>query len=365
MPGKISNKSSRLWAKGRRRNRICWFSDEGSVETWLMSMAKPPTIRDVARLSGVSTATVSRYFSGKADAVSPHKIESVQRAAKALGYTPSEIGRSLRLSQSRVVMMLVPDATNHFTADVAVSVESALKDIGLSMVLANTGEKAAQQDRLLSDAQGLRARAIILQGAIDTPRLREFVEQHRNLIFVNRRPASGIVAPYVGIDNFQAGFSVGRYFVQQGYANPVAIHAPRHYSGSTDRLDGFLAGLGEGVNVRQFECAYTMQAGYDCARSLLANASVKYSIFCANDMIAYGVHRAAIEQSFSIPEDLVIFGFDDNRLNEWLAPWLSTVRVPALDFGPAIAELISSGQTDQPETRNIILPFSLQLRESA
>ncbi|QKX00746.1 MULTISPECIES: LacI family DNA-binding transcriptional regulator [unclassified Agrobacterium] len=328
-------------------------------------MAKPPTIRDVARLSGVSTATVSRYFSGKADAVSPHKIESVQRAAKALGYTPSEIGRSLRLSQSRVVMMLVPDATNHFTADVAVSVESALKDIGLSMVLANTGEKAAQQDRLLSDAQGLRARAIILQGAIDTPRLREFVEQHRNLIFVNRRPASGIVAPYVGIDNFQAGFSVGRYFVQQGYANPVAIHAPRHYSGSTDRLDGFLAGLGEGVNVRQFECAYTMQAGYDCARSLLANASVKYSIFCANDMIAYGVHRAAIEQSFSIPEDLVIFGFDDNRLNEWLAPWLSTVRVPALDFGPAIAELISSGQTDQPETRNIILPFSLQLRESA
>lgn len=262
-------------------------------------------------------------------------------------------------------MMLVPDATNHFTADVAVSVESALKEIGLSMVLANTGEKAAQQDRLLSHAQGLRVRAIILQGAIDTPRLREFVEQHRNLIFVNRRPASGIIAPYVGIDNFQAGFSVGRYFVQRGYANPVAIHAPRHYSGSTARLDGFLAGLGEGVNVRQFECAYTMQAGYDCARSLLANASVKYSIFCANDMIAYGVHRAAIEQSFSIPEDLVIFGFDDNRLNEWLAPWLSTVRVPALDFGPAIAELISSGQTDQPEARNIILPFSLQLRESA
>jgi LacI family transcriptional regulator len=329
-------------------------------------MAKPPTIRDVARLSGVSTATVSRYFSGKADAVSPRKIESVQRAAKVLGYTPSEIGRSLRLSQSRVVMMLVPDATNHFTADVAVSVESALKEIGLSMVLANTGEKAAQQDRLLSDAQGLRARTIILQGAIDTPRLREFVAQHRNLIFVNRMPASGMAAPYVGIDNFQAGFSVGKYFVERAYINPVAIHGPRHYSGSTARLDGFLAGLGEGARVRQFESAYTMQAGYDCAQSLLENEPAKYSIFCANDMIAYGVHRAAVEKGLNIPEDLVIFGFDDNRLNEWLAPWLSTVRVPALDFGPAIAELISSHHADNPQqAKDVILPFSLQLRQSA
>lgn len=328
-------------------------------------MAKPPTIRDVARLSGVSTATVSRYFSGKADSVSPHKIESVRRAAKALGYTPSEIGRSLRLSQSRVVMMLVPDATNHFTADVAVSVESALKEIGLSMVLANTGENAIQQDQLLADAQGLRARAIVLQGAIDTPRLREFVGQHRNLIFVNRKPAQGIVAPYVGIDNFQAGLAVGRHFVERGYPNPVAIHGPRHYSGSTARLDGFLAGLGEGAKVRQFECAYTMQAGYDCARLLLADASNKYSVFCANDMIAYGVHRAAVERGLDVPEDLVIFGFDDNRLNEWLAPWLSTVRVPAFDFGPAIAELISTAKADEAPARNIILPFSLQLRQSA
>lgn len=328
-------------------------------------MAKPPTIRDVARLSGVSTATVSRYFSGKAASVSPRKIESVRRAAETLGYTPSEIGRSLRLSQSRVVMMLVSDATNHFTADVAVSVESALKEIGLSMVLANTGENALQQDRLLADAQGLRARAIILQGAIDTPRLRELVTQHNNLIFVNRRPAQGIIAPYVGIDNFEAGLAVGRHFAERGYTNPVAIHAPRHYSGSTARLDGFLEGLGKDVNVRQFESPYTMQAGYDCAHSLLSNSPKKYSIFCANDMIAYGVHRAAIERGLSVPEDLIIFGFDDNRLNEWLAPWLSTVRVPAFDFGPAIAELISTADTDESQARNIILPFSLQLRQSA
>lgn len=328
-------------------------------------MTKPPTIRDVARLSGVSTATVSRYFSGKAASIAPHTLESVRIAAQTLGYTPSEIGRSLRLAQSRVVVMLVPDATNHFTADIAVSVESALKGIGLSMVLANTGENPAQQDRLLADALGLRARAIILQGAIDTPKLRELVATQGNLIFANRRPAQGIVAPYVGIDNFEAGLAVGRYFIERGYENWIAIHGPRHYFGSTARLDGFIAGVGNGDRVRQFESPYTMQAGYDHACRLLDEAPKKYSVFCANDMIAYGFYRAAMERGLRVPEDLVIFGFDDNRLNEWLAPWLTTVKVPALDFGPAIAELLVTPKSAFADARSIILPFELKFRQSA
>lgn len=261
--------------------------------------------------------------------------------------------------------MLVPDATNHFTADIAVSVESALKEIGLSMVLANTGENPAQQDRLLADALGLRARAIILQGAIDTPKLRELAARQNNLIFVNRRPAQGILAPYVGIDNFEAGLAVGRHFAERAYTNCVAIHGPKHYSGSTARLDGFLAGLGDNVEVLQFESAFTMQAGYDCASRLLEAVPKKYSIFCANDMIAYGVYRAAFERHLHVPEDLVVCGFDDNRLNEWLAPWLTTVKVPALDFGPAIAELIGMQLPDDTQRKNIILPFTLQLRQSA
>lgn len=144
---------------------------------------------------GVSTATVSRYFGGKANALAPETLEVVRKAAETLGYTPSEIGRSLRLARSRVVVMMVPDAANTFTTDVAASVEQALKKYELSMVLANSAEDPDQQDRLLTDAHGLRARAIILQGAIDTPPLRAMAVRQENIIFVNRRPPNGIVAP--------------------------------------------------------------------------------------------------------------------------------------------------------------------------
>ncbi len=328
-------------------------------------MKKPPTVRDVARLSGVSTATVSRYFSGKTDVIAPDTLENVRNAAEALGYTPSEIGRSLRLSRSRVVVMLVPDATNHFTADVAASVERALKEYELSMVLANAAEDPKQQDRLLTDALGLRARAIILQGAIDTPQLREMAGRQDNLIFVNRRPAEGISAPYVGIDNYAAGHAVGHYFRERKYENCVAISGPREFSGSSERLQGFLDGLGRQTAVQHFETAFTMEGGYEIGTKFLSETRTRFSVFCGNDMIAYGVHRAAVERRMRIPEDLVLFGFDDNRLNEWLAPWLSTVKVPAFDYGPAIASLVSETRDLSQEAANIILPFELKLRGSA
>lgn len=328
-------------------------------------MTKPPTVHDVARLSGLSTATVSRYFGGKADAIAPETIEKVKKAAETLGYTPSEIGRSLRLARSRVVVMMVPDATNHFTADVAASVENALKGVGLSMVLANASEDAEQQDRLLVDAQGLRARAIVLQGAIDTPRLREICARQNNVIFVNRRPAEGIVAPYVGVDNYAAGFAVGKYFAERGYQNCVALHGPKTYSGSTERLEGFIAGLDNSGSVQQIEGNYTMESGYERGRELLISSSAKLSIFCGNDMIAYGVHRAALELKRRIPEDLILMGFDDNRLNEWLAPWLSTVSVPATDFGPAIANLIDHPSNVAIGKQNILVPFKINFRGSA
>jgi len=327
-------------------------------------MTKPPTVKDVARLSGVSTATVSRYFGGKADAIAPQTLENVKRAAEILGYTPSEIGRSLRLARSRVVVMLVPDAANHFTADVAASVENAVKKIGLSMVLANASEDAEQQDRLLADALGLRARAIVLQGAIDTPRLRDLCARQNNVIFVNRRPAEGIIAPYVGVDNYAAGYAVGQYFAKRGYHDCVAIHGPKTYSGSTERLEGFIAGLGKSGAIQLVESAYTMEGGYEHGRRLLEEPGKKRAIFCGNDMIAYGVHRAALEKNLRVPDDVVLMGFDDNRLNDWLAPWLSTVSVPAFDFGPAISDLIEE-RPKEPSSRNILLPFQIKLRGSA
>lgn len=326
-------------------------------------MSKPATVHDVARLSGVSTATISRYFNGKTDALSPKTLERVRKAVQELNYTPSQVGRSLRLSRSNIVMMLVPDATNFFTADVAVSVENAIRDQGRTLVLANTSENADNQDRLLSEAVGMRADSIILQGAVDTPKLRSIAKQ-QNCIFVNRRPSSQIAAPYVGVDNFKAGEAVGQYFAQKGFDNIVAIHGPKHFGGSTSRLDGFLTGTGQSDRVLQVECSYSMEDGYEVGKKLLAHTRAP-SVFCGNDMIAYGIYRAAMDANLRVPDDVRIFGFDGNRINAWLAPWLSTVRVRTDLYGPAIADLVAKNGNWSEADRNVIFPFDMVLSQSA
>ncbi|MDQ0469257.1 LacI family DNA-binding transcriptional regulator [Labrys wisconsinensis] len=329
---------------------------------------KPPNVFDVARVSGVSTATVSRVFTGKTNRVAPETVERVTAAAKSLGYTPSEIGRSLRLATTKVVVLLVPDATNDFCADVAISLEQSLKGIGLSMVLANTGEDPERQDQLLDDAEGLRPHAIILLGAMDTPRLRQAAQSKRAIIFVNRRPPPTIKGPFVGIDNEAAGYAVAEHFIRQGFSDCAIIHGPRRYSASRGRLEGFLRCLSErGIDtgsVRQIESALTMEAGYKHGLALLRADHPPRAVFCGNDMIAYGINRAATETGARVPEDVAICGFDDNRVNDWLAPWLTTVRVPALDFGPAVISLLND-QEAMPKTSEVILPFSMTIRKSA
>jgi LacI family transcriptional regulator len=328
--------------------------------------SKPPTIVDVATAAGVSTATVSRVFSGKTHSVAQGTLERVTEVARSLGYTPSEIGRSLQRAATKVVMLLVPDASNDFCADVAVSLELALRGIGLSMALCNTAEDAERQDQLLTEAEGLRPFAIILLGAIDTPRLRESVFSKRQVIFVSRRPPIDIKAPFVGIDNEAGGQCVADHFLKKGYVDCAIIHGPRHYSASRGRLNGFLKHLEEnGVDmtkVRQVESLLTMEAGYAQGHALLPLEHPPRAIFCGNDMIAYGIKRAANELNVRVPEDLAICGFDDNRINDWLAPWLTTVKVPALKFGDAVVTLLQG--SDVRMDREVILPYSMTIRTS-
>ena len=235
------------------------------------------------------------------------------------------------------------------------------------MVLGNTGEDPLHQDELLADAEGLRPYAIILLGAMETQKLKEVVRTTKRVVFVNPRPPPSIEAPFVGIDNEAAGRRVAERFLERGYTDCAIIHGPRRYSASRGRLIGFISCMTErGVDlasIRQIESALTMEAGYEHGLDLLGSDKAPRAVFCGNDMIAYGIHRAAVELGARVPEDLAICGFDDNRVNAWLAPWLTTVHSPALEFGPAVVSLLDECETNK--TRDVILPFSMFIRTSA
>jgi LacI family transcriptional regulator len=330
-----------------------------------------PKVVDVARRAGVSVATVSRVLNGKDTArFSGETADRVWAVARELNYSPSELGRSLRTAKSRAAALLVPDATNGFCADVASSLEPVLREAGMSMLLCNTAEDPERQDEYLEQVVSRGVSAVVLLGAVESPGLLRISRTDTPVVFVNRRPPDPVKGHFVGIDNRSAGAAVAEHFVARGYEDCAVVIGPQRYAASAERLAGFRAKLKEhGIKLpagRQIESALTSEAGYEQARSLLAAAKPPRAIFCGNDSIAYGVHCAATEAGLHVPRDLAIFGFDDSRLNRWLAPWLSTVHVPVQDFGPAIAEILQDrrkGVAQSPST--VLLPYTLVIRDSA
>jgi LacI family transcriptional regulator len=210
-------------------------------------------------------------------------------------------------------------------------------------------------------------RGIILLGAVPSPHLERFVLQGEPLLFVNRRSPFPGTAPFVGVDNALAGGEVASLFLSRGIHDIAVVHGSLKSSATAERLEAFVARLGEaGIRMPKSSRLTAplldhLAIGYAAGGELAAAGPMPRGIFCLSDLIAYGVHKRLMEAGVSVPAETLIVGFDDNPLNNWLAPWLSSVRVPYASFGDAIVDAfdgIWSGATP----RHVELPHELVLR---
>jgi LacI family transcriptional regulator len=331
-----------------------------------------PTIDDVAALAGVSVATVSRVVNEKAvKRASPATIAKVRQAIADLHYRPLRAGRMLRTLQSHLVALLIPDITNAFYSAIAHSVELAVRELDCAVILCNTEESPVLQDAYLDEMQSHLVRAVLLLGAVESPGLRRATAKGLPIIYMNRKAPPGLSGPFIGIDNYAAGRAVADYFIRQRFEHCGAIHGPVHSSASRERFEGYRDRLvGASVKLGPADIAggsLTIESGYSAAVALLRKFPRPRAIFCGNDAMAYGAYRRCSELGLEVPREIALFGFDDNPLNKWLAPWLSTMHVPHDLFGPAAAAILraASELRGKKAQQTVLLPFQPVLRTSA
>jgi len=322
------------------------------------------TIEDVARQANVSVATVSRVLNPPKGAyVAESTRRQVLEVVDELGYRPFRAGRTLRTQVSHLVALLIPDITNAFYSAIAHSVEVALRELGYSMILCNTNESPELQGDYLEEMQQNQVAAILLLGAVDTPALRRAIDSTTPLVFLNRRAPADLQMPFIGIDNRAAGRAVAEHFLARKYHPIGVIHGPLTSTASSERFEGFRDRLAEAGHelADGFIAAgvLTIESGYTAVDRLLGDGRRPAAIFCGNDLMAYGAYRRCAEIGLRVPEDVALFGFDDNPLNDWLATWLSTVRVPYDRFGAAAAEVMREflGGATQAHAPEFVLPY--------
>lgn len=327
------------------------------------------TIADVAALAGVHKATVSRALNDATQAqVNVETLRRVQKAAKALGYVPNVMARSLRTSQSMTVGVIIPDLTNPIFPPVIRGIENYLSPRGYTALLANTDsreviERSAVNSLLERQVDGF----IIATGLENHPIIPSLFERGVPAVMVNR--GAGTIPYPLVTGNDAAGIVAAiQHLKLLGHREVVHLAGPWDFSTSRVRADSFVAACAEaGLDGVVVEVpSLTAEDGQRAVDSLLAQRRTFTAIQASNDLLALGALRSLRAHGLRCPEDVSVIGFNDMPFAEEFSPGLTTVHVPLQTIGTESARiLLESIEAQQITSVAVMLPVSLVVRSSS
>jgi LacI family transcriptional regulator len=299
------------------------------------------TSRDVARLAGVSQATVSRVLHNNPN-VDEQRRRRVQEALASTGYVANAHARAMRTNRTGAIGVVTGHITNPFYPELIDSLAAALTQANQRMILwtsGNSGEPAA--------IDAIRSRAvdgvIFTTATSESAALRAAIDIRAPIVLVNRS-IDRAPCDQVTSDNVNGARMVADYFVRGGHSRVAVVGGDAVISTGRDRRAGFLERLDElGVNVPDMMAPMTEfshAAGYAAGTALLRSKARPTAIFCVNDLLAFGVLDAARERKLSVPGDLWVVGYDDVGMASWKAFDLTTVRQPTDQMARVVVEML-------------------------
>lgn len=305
------------------------------------------TLADVAQRAGVSMATVSRVLTGSR-AVRPDVEVVVRAAAEELGYTGNSIARALRRQRTDTVGMIVPSILNPFFTSLVDSMERALHGRGIALVLGDSRNDPEVEAALLRSFRDRRVDGIVVSPTheeLSVPAIAEAAAQVP-LVQLDRRVAVDGV-DWVGVDDDSAMSLVVRHLVESGVRSSAFVTASLTNSSTRDRREGFLRhAQAAGLRVREDWVVlgeFSIRSGVEAGERLLSGEDVPDAIVCADDLLAFGVLRAARSRGVRVPDDLRVTGFDDLEFAEHVEPSLTSIRQPTDRMAEEVLRLLDAG----------------------
>ncbi|MFH8728492.1 LacI family DNA-binding transcriptional regulator [Streptomyces termitum] len=321
-----------------------------------------PTSRDVARAAGVSQATVSLVLGDKwRGRVSERTAGTVREAARALGYRPNLAARNLRLGRTRTALLVVPALTNEFFAHVYTGAAAVAADHGFGVVLYPSPDGTGPARDPFASAQ--TALDGVLASSMAAEALAAFRTTDLPLVMLDSDPAAPGAAAHVNLDVAEGMHLVTAHLLALGHRSflHLASAAP---SWTFDVRAAALAGALGGARVRTVRAPLNVADAREAAgRALAAPGPRPTAVICDDDILAAGVCKAARRLGLRVPEDLSVTGFDDMALATAVEPELTTVRLPAEEFGRRGMEALLAVLAGAPP-RPAVLPVELVPRGS-
>lgn len=338
-----------------------------NVNRYMEGEMSQSTIQDVAKAAGVSVATVSRVLNDS-PSVSGKTRDTVLEVIRKLGYQPNLLGRNLRRTQTKLVLVLLPSIANQFYSKVVKGIEDVAHKNGYNIMLCNTDSDRNREKVYIALLKNRLADGVILMASELGDE--ELSQLGRSFPVVQCSEYKGhLGVSYAAIDNKSAACREVGHLIGLGHKRIGMISCRNKLLSTIKREEGYQKALQEaGIAFDDALVAYGdygFTSGMRASRTLLKLPDRPTAIFAISDNMAIGAMKAARESGLEIPSDLAVAGFDNISFAVMCEPMLTTISQPKYELGcTAMEVLLRQMRGERSEPEEVLLEYELVIRGS-
>jgi LacI family transcriptional regulator len=313
-----------------------------------MASGSVVTIKDIARLSGVSITTVSRVLNNKAGGISEKTIERVRDVIEKMHYQPNSVARSMITKRSSTIGLIIPDVRNPFFSELARGVEDVCNANSFGCFLCNTDGSPEKENEYIRLLRGRVAEGILFttQNNVEFNEVfLDFLKKHYPFCFIERYIDEIPNIPGIYVDNYRGAYEMTEFILSKGHRRIAFVSGPLTTHNARMRRDGYLDALkAAGIVASEelmVEANYRYSGGYGAAETFLRDRKASFTaLFAANDLMALGAYQYLEESGLRVPDDISVAGFDNISYPPVIKPTITTIEIPAYELGKNSAEML-------------------------
>lgn len=326
------------------------------------------TIKDVAKIAGVSAATVSRVMNGTKP-VNPETQQKVLQAIEKTGFKRNAAARSLVVRKSNLLGVLIPDISNIYFVDLIKGIDAESHYYGYNIIVTDFSCDEQREIESLNLLLEKGVDGIIFTAHNTVKKSMEDIINNSGIPFVSlNRVYKNAMS--IRVDNYKESYDAVMYLIGLGHRHIGFISGSFEDTASgIERLKGYRQALTDGgiqySNSLVCEGDYTYKSGYNAAEKLLISNKGISAMFAANDEMAFGAMALIEDKGMKVPQDISLIGFDDISYSSYIRPRLTTVHQPIYEIGELAAKmLIKYVNKEKIEENDVVLKGGIVVRDS-
>ncbi|MFC7440779.1 LacI family DNA-binding transcriptional regulator [Laceyella putida] len=330
------------------------------------------TIKDIARMAGVSRATVSKILNNYTD-VSEKTRRKVLQIVEETGYQPAFSAQTLSAKRTNLIGVIYAgninaDLTHPFFVEVVNAFKKQIGELGYDLLFFSNEKFRNSQENYLARCQYFRLDGCIIINGMDIETaITELDQSDLPCIGVDIQ-LTGKKSGFIMTDNRKASAIVVEHFYLAGYRSIAYISGQRDCDIGNARKEGYIQALNQfGISVREEWIQYgdyREQSGYEAMKHLLKQRPYPRAVYTASDLMAFGAIRAIKEAGLSVPDDVAVIGFDDIHACQYSDPTLTTIRQNKEKIGKLAAFMLFDLIKNQVQSSNVMVEPELVIRQS-